>query len=241
METKNKLNIKNLFIIVKDEFRYSMKIIFGNKFIYFLLASVIFFLIVTTINLFSTSDFSEGGVYYLLLFPGILLIFYPTAFGIQNDDDMRMLENLFAIPNYRFKVWLPRLGMIYILVFILLTFLAALSAFALTPVSVFKMVYELMFPIFFLGSLAFAVSTVVKNGNGTAVIMVIIGLIFWISSGILEGSKWNIFLNPFFLPRDMNEAIWESVITTNRLYLLSATILSLLYGLLNLQKREKFI
>ncbi|NOX18841.1 MAG: hypothetical protein GXO87_11240 [Chlorobi bacterium] len=218
-----------------------MKIIFGNKFIYFLLTAIIFFLIVTTINLFSSSDFTEGGVYYLLLFPGILLIFYPTAFGIQNDEDMRMLENLFAIPNYRFKVWLPRLGMIYVLVSLLLALLAGLSAFALTPAPVFEMVYQLMFPIFFLGSLAFAVSTAVRNGNGTAVIMVIIGLIFWVSGGILEGSKWNIFLNPFSLPRDMNETIWESVITTNRLYLFSATILSLLYGLLNLQKREKFI
>lgn len=241
MEASKKLNIKNLLIIIKDEFRYSMKIIFGNKFVYFLLTSVIFFLIVTAINLFSSSDFTEGGVFYLLLFPGILLIFYPTAFGIQNDEDMRMLENLFAIPNYRFKVWLPRLGMIYILVSFLLLILTALSAFALTPVSVFEMVYQLMFPIFFLGSLAFAISTLVRNGNGTAVIMVIIGLIFWISSGILEGSKWNIFLNPFRLPRDMNEAIWESVIASNRLYLFSATILSILYGLLNLQKREKFI
>ncbi len=241
MKSKKKLNIKNLLIIVKDEFRYSMKIIFGNKFIYFLLTSVIFFLIVTAINLFSSSDFTEGGVYYLLLFPGILLIFYPTAFGIQNDEDARMLENLFSIPNYRFKVWLPRLAMIYILVSILLAILAALSAFALTPVSIIDMVYQLMFPIFFLGSLAFAVSTIVRNGNGTAVIMVIIGLLFWISSGILEGSKWNIFLNPFSLPHDINETIWESVITTNRLYLFSATILSLLYGLLNLQKREKFI
>jgi len=241
VKSKKKLNIKNLLIIVKDEFRYSMKIIFGNKFIYFLLTSVIFFLIVTAINLFSSSDFTEGGVYYLLLFPGILLIFYPTAFGIQNDEDARMLENLFSIPNYRFKVWLPRLAMIYILVSILLAILAALSAFALTPVSIIDMVYQLMFPIFFLGSLAFAVSTIVRNGNGTAVIMVIIGLLFWISSGILEGSKWNIFLNPFSLPHDINETIWESVITTNRLYLFSATILSLLYGLLNLQKREKFI
>ena len=61
---------------------------------------------------------SDGTVYELLIFPGILLIFYPSVFGIQNDDDSRMLEILFGIPNYRYKVWLVRLVMIYALVFI---------------------------------------------------------------------------------------------------------------------------
>ena len=104
METKNKLNIKNLFIIVKDEFRYSMKIIFGNKFIYFLLASVIFFLIVTTINLFSTSDFTEGGVYYLLLFPGILLIFILrlSEFKTTTICECSKTFSLFLITDSKF-------------------------------------------------------------------------------------------------------------------------------------------
>ncbi len=231
----------NLLEIIIKQFNYSLRIIFANKFIYFLTAAVIFFLIVTTINLFSPGSTESGDVYYILLFPGILLIFYPTAFGIQNDDDSGMLENIFAIPNYRYKVWLPRLVMIYILVFFLLIILSLISSFALTVVPVLNMVFQLMFPIFFLGSLAFAISTMVKNGNGTAVIMVIIGIIFWISSGILEESEWNIFLNPFFLPGEMNEAIWNTVITNNRLYLLAGTILSILYGLMNLQNREKFV
>jgi hypothetical protein len=180
-------------------------------------------------------------VYYILLFPGLLLIFYPSSFGIQNDEDSGMLENIFAIPNYRYKVWLPRLLMIYVLVYILLLFLTGLSSLVFVMVPIFEMVLQLMFPIFFLGSLAFALSTVIRNGNGTAVVMVIIGLIFWISSGILEDSVWNIFLNPFDLPNDISEAIWETVVTNNRLYLLAGTILSILWGLINLQKREKFI
>lgn len=232
---------KNITVVITKLFRYSLKIIFANKFIYFLLAAVIFFLLVSVIHLFSSSNAEEADVYYLLLFPGLLLIFYPAAFGIQNDEDSGMLENIFAIPNYRYKVWLPRLAMIYILVFLLLIFLTAISSLAFIMVPIFDMVFQLMFPIFFLGSLAFALSTVVRNGNGTAVVMVIIGLVFWISSGILRDSEWNIFLNPFDLPRDISEAIWETVITNNRLYLLTGTILSILYGLFNLQKREKFI
>ena len=80
-----------------------------------------------------------------------------------------------------------------------------------------------------------------RNGTGTAIVMIIIGLLFWISSGILESSEWNIFLNPFDLPDEISETIWETVVNKNRIYLLCGTILSILYGLFNLQKREKFI
>jgi hypothetical protein len=238
----NYINIlKNYLLVSTRMFRYSLRIIFANKFIYFLSAAVIFFLLVSIIHLFEASNSEIKDVYYLLIFPGLLLIFYPASFGIQNDEDSGMLENIFAIPNYRYKVWLPRLAMMYILVYLLLLLLAALSAITFVFVPVFEIVYQLMFPIFFLGSLAFAASTIIRNGNGTAVVMVIIGLIFWISAGILADSAWNIFLNPYDVPNDISETIWETVVTNNRLYLFAGTILSILWGLFNLQKREKFI
>ena len=85
-------------------------------------------------------------------------------------------------------------------------------------------------------------STIIRNGNGTAVVMIIIGIGFWISAGILDESPWNIFLNPFAPPpNEMNEVVWEGVIFKNRIYLLSGTIIALLYGLMNLSKREKFV
>jgi hypothetical protein len=233
--------LKDITLVTSKMFRYSLRIIFANKFIYFFFAAVAFFLLVVVIQLFNTSNTEIEDVYYILLFPGLLLIFYPASFGIQNDEDSGMLENIFAIPNYRYKVWLPRLAMMYVLVFILLVFLTSLSSISLIAVPIFEMVFQLMFPIFFLGSLAFALSTIVRNGNGTAVIMIIIGLIFWISSAILRDTAWNIFLNPYDLPNDISDTIWETVTTNNRLYLFAGTILSILWGLFNLQKREKFI
>ena len=68
-----------------------------------------------------------------------------------------------------------------------------------------------------------------------------IGLLLWRSAEILDESEWNIFLNPFEVPNNMSETIWENVSTNNRLYLMAGTILSLLLGLFNLQNREKFI
>lgn len=233
--------IRNGWDIVAKMVRYNLKVIFGNKFIFFLLAAVGFFLLVAVINLFSNSNPSEGTVYFLLIFPGLLLVFYPTAFGIQNDVDARMIEILFGIPNYRYKVWLVRMVLVYLVVAALLFILSALSGFAIVTVPVFEMVFQLMFPIFFLGCLAFMISTIVRNGNGTAVVMCVVGLVFWILAEPLSRSKWNIFLNPFNVPSNMNETIWADITLNNRVYLAAGTAIAILWGLLNLQRREKII
>jgi len=234
------MKLKNGLDLAVRMSRYNLKIVFANKFVYFLLAAFVFFLGITAIIFFSSdSDPNESTVYNLLLFPGILLVFYPTAFGIQNDVDSRMIEILFGIPNYRYKVWLLRLALIWLIVIVFLAVLALLSSAALVPVPIAKMIYHLMFPIFFLGCLSFMFSTLIRSGNGTAVVMVAIGMAFWISSGIIAQSRWNLFLNPF--GDHSNQVVWAATILKNRIYLAVGSILALLYGLMNLQKREKFI
>ncbi|MBN2415635.1 hypothetical protein JXO52_07325 [bacterium] len=225
--------------IVVKLFRYNIKIIFGNKFIYFLLAAIAFFLLVAIINLFSDTSPSAEIIYSWLLFPGILLVFYPTTFGIQNDVDTRMLEILFGIPNYRYKVWLVRMALTYIVVAVILSILAFLSSMAFVLIPVIEMTYQVMFPIFFLGCMSFMFSTLVKNGSGAAVVMIVFGLIIWIVSAAL--GKYNIFLNPFSMPTDINETIWAGNVSSNRIFLAAGTVIFLLVGLFRLQKREKFM
>jgi hypothetical protein len=98
-----------------------------------------------------------------------------------------------------------------------------------------------MFPIFFLGALSFLLSTVIRNGNGTAVAIVIIGMAFWIAVEALARSKWNLFLNPFRVPDQVTEAAWSGIIFQNRIMLAAGSVIAILWGLYNLQKREKFI
>ncbi len=234
--------LKRFSLFLWKTVRYNLKIIFANKFIYFLLAAVGIYLLVIVLSVFDTnSNPNVAIVYYWLLVPGILLIFYPSVFGIQNDADSRMLELLFGIPNYRYKVWLVRLAVIYIIVFALLWILAGLSALAIVPFNVNSMVFQLMFPIFFLGSVAFLFSTLVRNGYGTAVFVVLIAMVFWILSGELVESKWNLFLNPFRMPEDVSDFVWQNLVLQNRIYQSVGIVLSILTGLLNLQRREKFV
>lgn len=223
-------------------FRYNLKIIFANKFIFFLLGAFGFFVFITVINLINVDSYiSESDVFNLLLFPGLLIIFYPSTFGIQNDVDTRMIEILFGIPNYRYKVWLVRLVIIFLVVYIFLVVLGVLSTLALIPVPIFTMSLQLMFPIFFLGTVGFFISTLIRNGAGTAAVMCILGLIVWISSGILEANEWNIFLNPYHLPDSLSPVIWQEMIFYNRLYLIIGSFLAALGALYRLQKREIFI
>jgi len=221
--------------------RYNLKIIFANKFIWFLIAALAFFIIVTLITVFNGRMIVSATVFNLLLFPGLLLIFYPTAFGIQNDEDTRILEILFGIPDYRYKVWLVRLILIFLLVFAVLVLLSAFSSWALVKFSIFQMAYYLVLPVFFMGTLAFLLSTVIRNGIGTAVVMVIIGIIFANIGDAIQNSKWNVFLNPFYMPQDISEAAWMSVIHDNHVILIVGIVITLLAGLLSLQRREKFI
>ena len=237
----SKLNIKNdLFILVKM-IRYNLKIIFANRFIWFLIAALAFFLFFAVQVVLNNETLGEDVVYGLLIFPGILLIFYPSVFGIQNDDDSRMLEMLFGIPNYRYKVWLVRLLMIYTLVFLVVLLFSQFASILLYKVNVLEMAYQLMFPIVFLGSMAFMFSTLIKNGNGTAVTMVLIGVAVLILQDIMRNTQWNPFLNPFDIPNNLNEVIWEGTIRKNRIFLAIGMIVFILYGLFNLQKREKFV
>jgi hypothetical protein len=234
--------IANILTIIYKVTRYNMKIIFANKFIFFLIAAFGIYAFVTVMNVLNEdTNITEGTIFWLLLVPGLLLVFYPTAFGIQNDVDSRMIEILFGIPNYRYKVWMVRLLMIFAMVFGILLFLSFISSLALTSISVFWMAVQVMFPILFFGSLAFMFSTIIANGSGTAVVMIILGLGIWIGQGFIGKSQWNVFLNPFTIPQNVNEIVWAEITTNNRVYLVIGTAMCILVGLLNLQKREKFV
>lgn len=218
-----------------------MRIVFGGKFVYFIFASLGFFLLIGTIMAFDESYMGINDVYELMIFPTILLVFYPSAFGIQNDADQRTLEIIFGIPDYRYKVWLVRMLMVLIIVFVVLFPFAYIASYALVSIPILEMVLQLMVLAVFTSTLGFCISTLVKNGNATAVIMVVLGLVFLILSDELDESKWNIFLNPFDNHGDMNDIVWAEILRQNRFILGIASVVFLLLGLLNLQNREKFL
>ncbi len=223
--------------------KYNLKVIFAGKFIWFLLAAFGFFGFFMFQTAWNRAEINEALIYDLLLFPSVLLIFYPAAFGIQNDEDSRILEILFGIPDYRYKVWGVRLLMIYVAVFFILAAFAGVASILMYPVNPFGMAAQLMCPILFYGNLAFMFSTITRSGNGTAVIIIIISILLFIFSheDFMRRSFWNILLNPYETPRNMLPVIWESTLIKSRIFLFVGSVVWMMIGLLNLQKREKFV
>ena len=224
--------------------RYNLKIIFAGKFFWFLLAAFSFFAFFMFQQAWNREEINEGSIYNLLLFPCLLLIFYPVVFGIQNDEDNRILEIIFGIPNYRYKIWGVRMLMVYMANYFILIIFAYVARLMLYPVNIFEMAAQLLFPMLFFGNLAFMFSTITRSGNGTAVVMIILGLVFFIfmtNNNTIEYSFWNVFLNPFATPRDIHPMVWQDTMLKSRMFLIISGIVWLMVGLLNLQKREKFV
>lgn len=235
------MNTKEQLRLIWKMINYNLKIVFANKFIYFLIAAWIFYLIIIGVMLFSDTIQEAEDIYNTLIFPGILIMFYPIVYNVQNDKDARMLEIVFGVPNYRYKVYVIRFVIALLLLFVLLIGMAWFAWFSVSKIEVFEMVYQLMFPLFFLACLTFLFSTLTRNGNGAAVLMVITGLIFFFLSDPLSYSKWNLFLNPYNVPTEMNIAVWKNVIYQNRLMMMIGSVIAVLWGLTGLQYREKFV
>jgi MFS family permease len=180
-------------------------------------------------------------LYGVFIFSGVLLVFYPSVFGIQNDQDARTIEILFGIPNYRYKVWLVRIMLIFSIAFFIMLIFTFVSSLLIVNFRFVNMTLQVMIPVIFLGMMAFMLSTVVRNGNGTAVIMIIFGLFFMILMDPLRKSQWNVFLNPYEPSYDVSETSWAIIMLKNRIILITGSVLFLLSALFNLQKREKFM
>jgi hypothetical protein len=228
-------------VLITRIIRYNLKIVFAGRFFLFLLAALAFYVFFMMISVFDNVEIDIAFLYDITFFPALLLIFYPMVFGIQRDDDARMLEILFGIPDYRYKVWLLRLVLIFILVFIMLVLFSAVGSYLLYPINPVALAAQLAYPVCFLGSLAFLLSTKIKNGNATAVVMVILAFFISIFSEILEDTIWDIFLNPFDSPREYTQMAFQQIVWKNRVFLSIGTIVYILGALLNLQNREKYI
>lgn len=230
-----------LWITIKKLVQYNIKIIFGNKFLYFMLAALGFFVITVIANLFGDDEITEASAYSMLMLPCVLLVFYPMCFGLQNDQDAKIVEIIFGIPNYSYKVWLLRLVIAYLICFIVTFLLAVLTNWLIVSVPPLKLALQTMVPALFIGTLSFFLSTAIKNGNGTSVVIIIIALVLFFMKGALETSQWNIYLNPYDVPLDKNPEIFLNTVFHNRLNMLIASALFIIFGLNNTRDREKFI
>ena len=223
-------------------FRYNAAATFSGRAVYFMILAAAVFLVVIGLNLAGRGgEFTGQKIYEYLLVPGILLVFYPSVFVIQNDRDAGMIETLFGIPDYRYKVWLVRYLTLYAVVALLLLVLAVFCRVGLASFPLGKMVLQTMVPVVFVGSLAFFIASQTGSGLATAVIMIVVVLLFWLFRSSIGDGPWYLFHNPFTVTNEVRAVLLAKTTVANRLYFLSAAIALTMLALLRLQKREKFV
>lgn len=219
----------------------NVKVVFGNKFIYFLLAALAFFLFLLIVNLFSDNVLDEELCYKIMLAPALILVFYPTSFALQNDEDTKTLEMIFGVPNYRYKVYLFRFAMIAVITFCMLLVFGGLNYIALLSFNVWTMALQLLFPVLFCGALCFMLASMLKSGTSTSVVAIIVGLGLWTLGNVLgDASSWNLFFNPF-QSTEISEIRFNELLFRNRIYVSIGIVTFLLTTLFQLQKRERLI
>jgi hypothetical protein len=233
--------MKRFLTVLGKLVQYNIKIIFGNKFLYFLLAALGFFVLFVVFNLFRNDEITQATAYSILAFPCVLLVFYPMCFGLQNDQDAKILEILFGIPDYAYKVWLFRLLIAYVVCLVITYLLALLTWAVVVEVPPGRLTLHCLALALFLGSLSFMCSTYIRNGSGTAVVVIILSIVLFMFQDTLSGTRWDIFVNPFNIPLDKNPQVFYETIFNNRLVMIIASVIFILAGLNNTRDREKFI
>ena len=75
--------------------KLNQRFIFSQRFLYFLGGVLIYFLIIGLVNYFKSGAerMGEGGVFiWLLVIPGIFLVFYPSMSIVASEIENRTIE-----------------------------------------------------------------------------------------------------------------------------------------------------
>ena len=133
--------------------------------------------------------------------------------------------------------------MIYVEVYLILVVYAFLARILLYPVQPFSMALNLMLPVILFGNLAFLYSTLIRNGNAAAVLSVLTVILALVLGNLplVENKVWDVTINPYEEPENINAAIWSVILLKNRIMMIVAAIVFLMSGLLGLQNRGKFL
>ncbi len=229
--------LKNIYKLAS----YNFKILFGGKYVIFVILALLLFCYQIFNAAYYGASLAENVVFENLIYPALLLVFYPATYGIQKDSEAKILEIFFCIPNYMYKVWLLRLLFVILACMIDVMLFSLLSQLLLCPVDILLMTYHIMFIVLLFGSLALFLSTIIKSGNGVAVVLIgLFGLLITIGESY-GNTMWDVMLNPYNEVDSIHPTIWAKTISNSRIMLGTCSVGLILMSLNNLRRRERLL
>ena len=100
------MTIKQLIPLLPKVVKYNLKIIFAGKFIWFLLAAFVFFAYFMFQSAWNRAEINEGLIYDLLMFPCVLLVFYPAVFGTSVPPMQRSRKPIWSLESHLYSRFL---------------------------------------------------------------------------------------------------------------------------------------
>ncbi|MFC1562927.1 hypothetical protein ACFL4Z_02625 [candidate division KSB1 bacterium] len=195
-------------------------------------------------NYFSSSAERIGGegiFMWLLIIPGIALVFYPSMSLVTSEIENRTIEMIFCTADSRYKVWLARIFTLHFFVAFIIFVLCSLSFVFISDFPFLGYFFHSLFPLIFLSSLIIMLSVILKSGNAGGLVSLLVIMFLMITYQPLSSTKFNLFMNPYFKFQGIDYSSWAVTVWYNRIGILVLSGLMIYYSLFRLNKREKYI
>lgn len=236
-----KINLNHYWTL----FQLNLKIIFTLKYVFFLAGILAYFVIIYLSNtIFSkeSSGLDPEEIYNaLLLFPfTILVIFFSMGLVIYERDN-RTIEIMFTTSGSRYKIWLMKILVFNMAVYLSVFLFTIFIFFMLEDVSILWLPLEVMLPLLFIGNLTMLLSIIVRGDYAGGMLSAGIIFLIFIFSDPLYESRFFLFMNPYHLPYEISEAKWHTMIWQNRVGVLLLSGLLLFFSMRKLENRERLL
>jgi len=239
-----KVTLKNRLINFYHVIRLNEKFIFSQRFLFFFGGVLLYFIIFCVVNYFKSSAerIGEGGIFmWLLIIPGIALIFYPSMSIITSEIENRTIEVIFSTADSRYRVWLARIFTLYLSLALIIFVLCGLSFIFISDFPFWGSFFHSLFPPIFISSVIIMLSVIFGSANAAGLVSLIIILFLFIIYEPLSSTGFNLFLNPYIKPPNIDYKLWGNIIWYNRIGILILSGFMLYYSMFKLNKREKYI
>jgi len=241
---ENRISLKEHLINIYQNIKLNEKFIFSQRFFFFFAGVLVYFIIFCVVNYFESSAerIGEEGIFiWLLSVPGIFLVFYPSMSLVTSETENRTIEMIFSTAGSRYKVWLTRMGVLYLFVAFIIFILCSLSFIFISDFPFLGYFFHSLFPPIFISSLIIMLSVIFRSSNAAGLLSLVVIFFLLITYPPLSSTSFNLFLNPYIKPQNVDYALWTSVIMYNRIGILLIAGFMLYYSFFRLNKREKYI
>jgi hypothetical protein len=220
------------------------QILFSKKFVWFVVGVLVLFGIVYFVNFREDLDdriTQEGVIPLLLYFPLVVVAIFLNMQMIASEKENRTLEILFTTSGSRYKVWLLRLFTVNLVLLAMAFLQSILAFFGLADISILGTALNGFVTPFMVGALTFYFSVKLRSGFGAAMITALIVVLALMFSDPLEDTRYQLFFNPYNIPRRIDPETWNIWMWQNRIFTLSLGMLLQFFGLRGMENRERLL